>query len=237
MTFIITVYKLLIRTLLTRGRLILLLLLGLVGIGIGIAIGASSSADHLDAGTRLVNSFALSLYAPVATLVFASACFGDLVDDSTLVYLWMRPVARWKLAVAAYFATISITLPMVVIPMTGAAIAAAGGASLVKGALLSTSVAVIAYSGLFMLAGLWIRRALAWGLAYILLWEGFIAGAGRNAGRLALRAYSRSLLHNETGVKLKLANLSMTTAIVVPLVVTVVTIALTTWRLRETEVA
>ena len=74
MTFILTVYKLLIRTLLTRGRLILLLLLGLVGVGIGIAIGASSSADHLDAGTRLVNSFALSLYAPVATLVFASAC-------------------------------------------------------------------------------------------------------------------------------------------------------------------
>ncbi|MGE0879234.1 MAG: hypothetical protein AB7L13_10330 [Acidimicrobiia bacterium] len=235
--YIATVYRLLVRTLLTRGRMILLLLLGLVGVGIGVAIGLSSTADHLDAGTRLVNSFALSLYAPVATLVFASACFGDLVDDSTLVYLWMRPAPRWKLAVAAYLATITITLPMVVIPMTGAAIAAAGGAGLVKGALLSTSVAVIAYSALFLLAGLWIRRALAWGLAYILLWEGFIAAAGRNASRLALRAYSRSLLHHETGVKLKLANLSAETSIIVPLVAAVVAVALTTWRLRETEVA
>lgn len=233
----VTLYRLLLRMLLTRGRVALLVVLGLVGIGIGIAIGVSSTADQLDAGTRLINTFALSLYAPVATLVFASACLGDLVDDSTLVYVWMRPLARWRIALAAFLATITVTLPMVVIPVLVAAAAASGGPSLVRGAAMSTSIAVIAYSALFLFLGLWIRRALAWGLAYILLWEGFVAAAGRNAARLALRAYSRSLLTHETGVKLRLGDISTTASIAVPLCVAVAAVVLTTWRLRRTEVA
>ena len=37
-----------------------------------------------------MSGFGLALVLPVATLVFASASFGDLVDDQTLVYLWLR---------------------------------------------------------------------------------------------------------------------------------------------------
>ena len=57
-----------------------------------------------------------------------------------------------------------------------------------RGTLLAGSLAVIAYGALFVLLGLWVRRALVWGLAYVLLWEGFIAVAGNNAPRLAMRA-------------------------------------------------
>jgi ABC-2 type transport system permease protein len=108
---------------------------------------------------------------------------------------------------------------------------------LVEAAALAAGVAVVAYGAIFVLLGLWIRRALLWGLAYILLWEGFVAIAGENAQRLAIRSYTRSLLSDITGVKLFLAGIGKAASIVVPLVVTLVAFALTAWRLRRTEVA
>ncbi len=81
------------------------------------------------------------------------------------------------------------------------------------------------------------RRALVWGLAYILLWEGFVASAGRSAARLAVRAYTRSVLHDATGVDLKLATVSSAYAVIVPIVIGAVATAVTVRRLRRTEVA
>ena len=96
---------------------------------------------------------------------------------------------------------------------------------------------MIAYGALFVLLGLWVRRALIWGLAYILLWEGFVAIAGDNAQRLAIRSYTRSLLSDATGVDLCLADIDVSASVIVPLVVAAVAFALTTWRLRKMEVA
>ena len=70
--------------------------LGLVSVLVGFAIGHADLVDPLRQGTRFVNGFGLSLLVPVATLVFASAALGDPNEDGTLVYLWLRPVARWQ---------------------------------------------------------------------------------------------------------------------------------------------
>ena len=78
---------------------------------------------------------------------------------------------------------------------------------LVRGTLLSASSPSSPTAALFVLLGLWVRRALLWGLAYILLWEGFVAIAGQNAQRLAIRSYTRSLLRDATGVDLFLADI------------------------------
>ncbi len=45
-----------------------------------------------------------------------------------------------------------------------------------------------------MAFGLWVQRALAWGLAYVLIWEGAVASAGAGLTRLSIRGYTRSLL-------------------------------------------
>ena len=230
-------YRIILRMQATPGRLAFLGLLGLVGVIVGLAIGVGDVFDRLDAGTNLINAFGLSLYAPVATLVFASAALSDPVDDGTLVYLWLRPVPRWRIGLAALLATWTVTFPMVLGPLVLAAALSGGGPALVRGTLLSAGIAVIAYGALFVLLGLWVRRALLWGLAYILLWEGFVAIAGENAQRLAIRSYTRSLLRDATGVDLFLADIGHVASIVVPLVVAVIAFALTAWRLRRTEVA
>ncbi|HEV8115674.1 MAG TPA: hypothetical protein VGP53_05495, partial [Acidimicrobiales bacterium] len=84
------VYRLLLRSLVTRARVIALSAIGLVGILLGLAIRVSdlSAADRSLVITRdLVGGFGLNLVVPVTALVFASAAFGDPTDDRTMVYL------------------------------------------------------------------------------------------------------------------------------------------------------
>src|SRR3712207_2125711 len=95
------VFGLMLRSLLSRGRVAALVGVGIVGVLLSLAVGASSEPDRVDAAFGLIDGFGLGLMVPVTALVFASSAFGDMVDDATLVYLWMRPIARWRIAVAA----------------------------------------------------------------------------------------------------------------------------------------
>jgi ABC-2 type transport system permease protein len=231
-----TVYVLVLRSQARLGRVLALGGLGAVAVLIGIAIGTGDVADKLDAGTNLVNAFGLTVYAPVVALVFASAALGDPADDGTLVYLWLRPVPRWRIVAGAALATLTIVLPLVLVPLLVAAAASGGGASLLRGTVVASCVGVVAYVGLFTYLGVRVRRSLVWGLVYILLWEGFVALAGSTASRLAVRSYTRSLLSDATGIHLRLADISKGYALVVPIVVGVVALALSTARLRRMEV-
>ncbi len=232
-----TVYRIVLGGLATRGRLVLLGLLGLVGIVVGLAVGMGDADDPTRAAAEVVNGFGLSVYAPVVTLVFASAALGDLAEDGSLVYLWLRPVPRWQIVAGALAATLTITLPLVVVPTTLMAVAADGGGGVVAGAAASSAVAVVAYAAIFGYIGLRVRRALVWGLAYVLLWEGFVASAGRNAARLAVRAYTRSILGRASGIELRLGTVSPVLSVLVPVLVAAAAFALTARRLARTEVA
>jgi ABC-2 type transport system permease protein len=234
---IATIYRVTLKTQATRARLIALGLLGLVGVLIGLAIGLGDVRDPLDAGTNMINAFGLSLYAPVVTLVFASASLGDPAEDGTLVYFWLRPVPRWQIVAGTFLATMTVALPLVLVTLGLAAVLTGAGGGLVQGTLASATLAVIAYGGIFTWLGLRVRRALVWGLAYILLWEGFVASAGRSAARLAVRAYTRSVLHHATGINLKLATVSEAYAVIVPVIIGIAAVAITVRRLRRTEVA
>jgi ABC-2 type transport system permease protein len=230
-------YRVLLRTQVTKGRLIGLGLLGLVAVLLGVAVGASEAADPVEDGVQLVNQFGLSLFVPVVTLVFASAVLGDPNEDGTLVYLWLRPVARWRIALAAVGATLTVALPVIVLPMVAAAAATGAGGDLILGTLVSCVVATVAYAGMFTWLGLRVRRALVWGLAYILVWEGFVARAGATPARLAVRAHARSLLARIADGPERLVEVSTTTAVVVPLAVAVVAFLLTARRLARQDVA
>jgi ABC-2 type transport system permease protein len=230
-------YRVLLRQQVTRGRLIGLGLLGLVAVLLGFAVGASEAADPVDDGIQLVNQFGLSLFVPVVTLVFAAAVLGDPNEDGTLVYLWLRPVARWRIALAALAATLTVALPVVVIPMVGAAIATGAGSDLVVATLVSCGLATLAYAGMFTWLGLRVKRALVWGLAYVLIWEGFVATASTNTARLSLRAQTRSLLSRLADGPESLVEVSLGTAIAIPLFAATAGIVLTVRRLARQDVA
>jgi ABC-2 type transport system permease protein len=97
-------------------------------------------------------------------------------------------------------------------------------------------VGTIVYSALFLAVGLRIQRALVWGLAYVLIWEGFVARAGDSAARVSLASYTRSILTNSSDTTLELATISPAFAYIVPLVVTVLALLYTVRRFQKQDV-
>src|ERR1700722_11590755 len=129
-----TIWWVLVRSITTRVRVAGLGLLGVGAIVLGLFVHVSNPANRPDAAWAVVDSYGLSLLIPVVALMFASAALGDLAEDGTLVYLWLRPLPRWQLAVAAVAASVTVVVPLAVAPLVIGAALSGGGIRLVGGA-------------------------------------------------------------------------------------------------------
>ena len=227
-------YRIVLRQLTSRGRIIGLSLLALIAPLSAWALGRSDPS--LDDAVNLVASVGFGLVLPVVALVFGGAALGELREDKTLVYLWLRPMDRWPIVVGAAGAAATIAAPITMISIVLAAVLTGAGDGIVVGTLSgpwSASSPMCACSTLF---GVWLKRFIVWGLAYILIWEGFIAQAGPGVARVALRKYTRSILVDRTGADLELADFSLAMGVVVPLVVAVGALAIAAWRLSNQDI-
>jgi ABC-2 type transport system permease protein len=241
-------YRVLLRQLVTKGRVIALSFIGAIVALLGWAVGQARNDDsflseelieqvRLDDAVATVTNVGFTILVPIVSLVFAAASFGDTREDGTLVYLWLRPMKRWPIVLGAWLASITVSLPLVVIPMSVSAYLHDVGSDLVVGAALGSFVGVLAYSALFVLLGLFVKNGIVWGLAYIIIWEGVVAAFGSAAAKIAMRGYTSSIVSERTGVEIDIGTLAESTAIVVPLIVAVFAIWLASVRLQNLEVA
>ena len=233
----ITVWRVLVRSIATRLRVAGLSLLGLGAIILGISVRLANPFDRPNAAWSLVDSYGLSLLVPVVSLVFASAALGDVAEDGTLVYLWLRPYPRWQLAVAAFAASVTVVVPVAVLPLVLAAALTGEGGRLVAGAAVGGLLMTVAYSAVFCGLGLRVRRALAWGLAYLLIWEQAVARVSHGAARASLFVNTRSVAAYIAHHPPPRNAVEWTTGLVVPLLVVVVALVLTARSLDRGEIA
>jgi ABC-2 type transport system permease protein len=234
-TVFLAAYRLLLRSVATRGRILAVGGLAGLSVVIGVVVRTSTDASYLVAATDYVSGNLSTLF-PAGILVFGSATLGDLVDDGSLVYLWLRPVPPRTYVLAAWAATMTVALPVIGLPIFVAGVIIEPTATLAGGAALAMGVALATYSAMFVTAGIRFRRALPWGVAYILIWEGFVARAGETASKLAVRSYVRSLLSNVTGVGLHLGEFTTASSLVVTAVMTVLALRYAGRRLANSDV-
>ncbi len=239
---ILALVRLFTQNILTRGKMVLVLVLAAICVVLGIAIGRVTVVDPDDTSIEFVYSFGLALMVPILTLVVASSALGDLVEDESLVYVWMRPVGRLTISVSAWFASLLLALPVTVIPLTASvAFATSGNPKLMSATAGAVALAVIAYSGLFTLLGLLTRRALIVGLAYLFIWELFVARVGGGAAKLSISTYPSAALTKWSEVEPfgldVFVERSLTAAVVVPIVVGLVSVFLTAFWLTRARVA
>ena len=239
-------YRVLIRQIVSAGRLAALGSLGAIMIVVGWVVGnstnggGSANAGALFNGANYADGFGLIVIVPIVSLVFAAASLGDARDDGTLVYLWLRPIGRAPLVMAAAAAAVTVALPLCVVPTVAGGWFASdfvvGSGSVALGALAAAALGTVAYSCLFVLLGLLFRKAVLWGIAYVLLWEGLAVGLGDFAERLSLRGYARSLLAQIADVNLGFTTYGLVTAVVVLAGVSVASLGLAALRLRHLNV-
>ncbi len=232
-------HRLLLRQLLTRGRVIALLLLGGVTILAAVGVAVSDEVEDTVVTTiEVIDGLGLVLVVPIVSLVFASASLGDGREDGTLVYLWLRPMDRLPVVVGAYLASITISLPLTVGPLAVAAAVGGAGGDGITATIVASVVGVLAYSALFVLLGLIVKNSIIWGLAYVLLWEGLFTQFSEAIGQAAVRGYLRAILSDLSDVRLSDAlDVSTTTAIIVAVAIAVVSTAIAAMRLDSMEIA
>lgn len=230
---LLELYRLLLRMQTTVIRLAGIGALGVLAVGLA---GLARQDDRpVRAATEVVAAYGIALVVPLAALWLATSATADLVDDRLLVYLWLKPVARWQLPAAAVLATVTVVGPLVGLPLV-VAMLVAGVAELAAPVLLATVLAVAAYAGVFTAAGLWLHRALWWGLAYVLVWENGLARAVPGADRLSIAGYALSVVEDAANVSIDLGGRSYGAAVAVPLVLAVLGWLLATIRYRRAEV-
>jgi ABC-2 type transport system permease protein len=230
---LVTLYRLLLRTQITIPRLLGIGALGAISILIGLF--ARLDDNSAQAAADAVSGYGLGVLVPLATLWLGTSAIGDLVEDKLLVYLWLKPVPRWQLPAAAILATVSVVVPLTALPLTVSALVAGAG-EVAWATLLAASLAALAYAGLFVAAGVWFRRAVWWGLAFVLIWENVVAYSAEGAARFTVIGWASSVLGLAPDIDVQLDAGSPAAAFVVLPTIAVAGWLTATWRYRRADI-
>jgi ABC-2 type transport system permease protein len=233
LTSFVAIYRLLLRTQVTLARVLGIGALGALALLLGLFARADDNSPQ--AAADAVSSYGLAVLVPLATLWLGTSSVGDLVEDRLLVYLWLKPVARWQLPAAAILATVTVALPLTALPLVLSAVIA-GSSDVAWATLLAAPLAALAYSGVFVAAGVWFRRAIWWGLAFVLVWENAVAYVAEGTARVTIVGWASSVLGRAPGIDLQLDAGSPGVALVVLPAVAVAALVVATWRYRRADV-
>ncbi len=233
---VVAMIKRIIPAIATRGRVITMLAFGLIPVVLAFFINRADDGGDDFVAADLLSRFGLLIYIPLVVLIFASATLGTLREERTLVYFWLRPIGRWQIAVASFVSSLLVLIPVISVPTILLAAIIGDGGDMI-GILMAALIAIVAYGALFTFLGLVTQRALVWGLIYIIVWEGFLGGLSRAAGRLSIRNYTRSALSRIADAPSIIDNPeSMAVVIIVTVCLAVAGLVLTTWWLNALDV-
>jgi ABC-2 type transport system permease protein len=230
---LLALYRLLLRTQITVTRLLGIAALGAVSVVIGLFARWDSNPPQ--AAADAVSSYGLGLLVPLAALWLGTSAIGDLVEDRLLVYLSLKPVPRWQLPAAAVLATVSVVVPLTALPLTVSAVAA-GAADVAWATLLAASFGGLAYAGLFVAAGIAFRRAVWWGLAFVLIWENVVAYTVEGTARIGVVGWASSLLGLAPAIDVQLEAGSAAVAFIVLPAIAIAAWLAGTWRYRRADI-
>jgi ABC-2 type transport system permease protein len=225
------------RALLGRRRTILIALLGalpvLVAVLIRIGGGRPDAAAVLD-------TLVIRTVLPLVALVLGTAALGSEIDDGTLIFQLLKPVARWRIALAKTAVAAGLTAALVVPPMivTGILLGGTGGPSI--GLAAGFAVAALAGGGAYAVGftalGIMTSRALIVGLGYTLLWEGVLAGILEGTRFLSVRQATLGVAAGLTDRDVGVDPLTPTVSVVILAAVVAIGYAVATLRLRSFQV-
>ena len=199
------VFWLSMRQLTGRWRVVLITLLAALPVGLAVIVRFTATDDgSFDENFMdiLLDGLLVAGILPIVTMALSTASFGDELDDRTLSYLTLKPIARWRIAMPKLLASIAISGPLLVASGVAAALLGFDGS---PRAALAVGVAVLvgvsAYAAIFTWAGLVTSRPLAFALIYVLLWEGVIGSYINGINYLSVRGYTLGIMYgiNETG--------------------------------------
>lgn len=231
------------RQMASRTRMVIVLLLAALPISLAMLVSllAGDEPEFAQEFTNiLVDGMLITIVLPIVMMALATAAFGNELEDRTLSYLVLKPIARSKIVMPKLLAAIIVGGPLMI--ASGVAVALLGfdgntQAATATGAALLTGV--VTYAAIFTWAGLISTRALAFALLYVFLWEGLISGFLEGVRYMSVRGYAIGVLHGMDGIGFEALSdraIEFPAAVVGAVMVTVIFFLLTILRLRRMDV-
>jgi ABC-2 type transport system permease protein len=222
------------RGLLGRRRILLLILL--VGLPVLIALLIRASGGRPDAD-RILDTLVVRTVMPIVALIVGTAAIGSEIEDGTAVYLMIKPIPRWKIALAKALVGAGSTAVLVVpaVVFTGLLLGnRADPLTSIVGFSIACLVGGSAYAIAFMTLSVFTSRALLLGLGYTLIWEGVLAGLLEGTKFLSIRQATLGLA---AALRVNVRDpLAADVSVAVLVVVLVGAFLLATWRLARFEI-
>ena len=248
------IFLLSLRQLSGKWRLGIILLLAAVPVLISVAVvglagaletttdsGNTPSQQEIDDWTNaLIGVLIVAAILPIVTMALATASFGNELEDRTLGYIVLNPVSRWGIVLSKMLAPVVIAGPALI--LSGIVVSFIGLGGDIETALavaVGLLAGIVAYSAIFVWAGLMTSHAIGFALLYVFLWEGLLSTLLEGVRYLSVRAYATTLMAgiDENGLgALEVTSIETPAAIVGVVAVSVVFYLLAVVRLRRMDV-
>jgi ABC-2 type transport system permease protein len=233
-----TLASLTVRALLNRRRTLLLVLLAALIVVVAALFRLSDpTAQEASRFTgRLLADFGMAVLLPLVSVIVGTAAIGSELDDGTIIYLLSKPIPRFQIGlvklVVAWLVTVVIVAPAILV---AGVVGTGGEVALGLAYAVAAVVGALEYTAIFAALSLITSRALVVGLAYVVIWEGVIAGLFAGTRTVSVRQHALAIADGFGVQGSVTAALELGTAITVALVVILLAAVLTVRRLQAVE--
>lgn len=231
------VFRLALRSLLGRSRVIVLMAMSaaLVLLAVIIRVAPTGQLEATGAPLDLVRTFGIGVVVPIVTLIGTTTLLTSEFDDGSIIYLLSKPVPRGAIVASKMLVILASSMVFAVLPMALAALIMVGtDGGLWWGALLGGTVSAVAYTGAFAVLALLVKRSVTGCLLYWLVWEALLTSVLSPAQYLSARAYGGSVTHAAMGLE---AHPAAWFAVVAAVVVLVAGAFFAGWRLARVTIS
>jgi len=239
-----TVMWLTFRQLFVPRRLVMALLLAVLPALVAALYHAHPNRNGISADVFLDGMYArfvVGVLLPLAAVLFGTGAFGLDLDEGTLVYLLVKPLRRWQVVLSRYLVAVTATallmVPAILLPWLIMGTGTTTFSSVLSVAA-GAGVGCILYSAIFIPLGIASKRALVFGLLYIVVLEEVMSNQIEGAKSLSVREYVLSVIHAiRGGAPTLVPHVSMSTVWVMGTIIFVGGLALAIRKLSAFEAA
>ncbi len=141
--------------------------------------------------SQILGVFGFAVVLPLTALIIGTSVLGAEVDDGSIVQLLATPVPRSVVIGSKYVVATVLTMIFVAIPELLAGLIATGGLTkLAIGLFVGALAGSVMYNAVFVMLSVVTTRAIAFGLLYVLIWEGLLTNFVSGAKLLSIGHYS-----------------------------------------------
>jgi ABC-2 type transport system permease protein len=182
----------------------------------------------------ILGTFGFTVVLPLTALVIGTSVLGAEIDDGTVIHLLATPVPRWLVIASKYGVATVLTMAFAALPELVAGVIATGGATrLAMGVFAGALAGSVGYNAIFVMISVTVPRAIAVGLAYVLIWEALLGNLVSGARLLSVGQYSLAFANAIAHNAALHARIGLATATIMGVLVTAAALVVAAQRLAS----